>query len=137
MAAYGEDSSRSALTFMPPVTRQMVSRPLESPRMSAYKARWYFPTTKVQDAERAEKPSGNELNGPEIGDVDEGVVEGGEDAGYAEDIFTWKRESIPSNNFQEPQVLQTFANLRTKGDIFSRRALNLLLRRHIDRRIEG
>jgi hypothetical protein len=31
MAAYGDDSSRSALTFMPPVTRQMVSRPLESP----------------------------------------------------------------------------------------------------------
>jgi hypothetical protein len=28
MAAYGDDSSRSALTFMPPVTRQMVSRPL-------------------------------------------------------------------------------------------------------------
>jgi len=27
MAAYGEDSSRSALTFMPPVTREMVSRP--------------------------------------------------------------------------------------------------------------
>jgi len=36
MAAYGEDSSRSALTFMPPVTRVMVSRPLESPRMLAY-----------------------------------------------------------------------------------------------------
>jgi hypothetical protein len=27
MAAYGEDSSRSALTFMPPVTREIVSRP--------------------------------------------------------------------------------------------------------------
>merc|ERR1740117_861498 len=27
MAAYGEDSSRSALTFMPPVTRTRVSRP--------------------------------------------------------------------------------------------------------------
>eukprot|EP00958_Prasinococcus_capsulatus_P004955 scaffold463_cov351-Prasinococcus_capsulatus_cf.AAC.10 len=27
MAAYGEASSRSAFTFMPPVTRQMVSRP--------------------------------------------------------------------------------------------------------------
>jgi hypothetical protein len=36
IAAYGEDSSRSALTFMPPVTRVMVSRPLESPRKSAY-----------------------------------------------------------------------------------------------------
>lgn len=33
IAAYGEDSSRSALTFIPPVTRVMVSRPLESPRM--------------------------------------------------------------------------------------------------------
>jgi hypothetical protein len=30
MAAYGEDSSRSALTFMPPVTREMVSRPERS-----------------------------------------------------------------------------------------------------------
>ena len=118
MAAYGEDSSRSALTFMPPVTRQMVSRPLESPRISAYKARWYFPTPKVQDAERAEKPSGNELNGPEIGDVDEGVVEGGEDAGYAEDIFTWKRESIPSNNFQEPQVFTNLRELEDQGRYF-------------------
>lgn len=27
MAAYGEDSSLSALTFMPPVTREMVSLP--------------------------------------------------------------------------------------------------------------
>ena len=36
MAAYGEDSSRSALTFIPPVTRVIVSRPLESPKMSAY-----------------------------------------------------------------------------------------------------
>lgn len=27
IAAYGEDSSRSALTFIPPVTREMVSRP--------------------------------------------------------------------------------------------------------------
>lgn len=26
-AAYGDDSSRSALTFMPPVTRAIVSRP--------------------------------------------------------------------------------------------------------------
>lgn len=34
IAAYGEDSSRSALTFMPPVTRLMVSRPLESPRLA-------------------------------------------------------------------------------------------------------
>merc|ERR1712080_310861 len=30
IAAYGEDSSRSALTFMPPVTREMVSRPERS-----------------------------------------------------------------------------------------------------------
>jgi len=35
MAAYGEDSSRSALTFMPPVTLLIVSRPLVSPRMLA------------------------------------------------------------------------------------------------------
>ena len=27
--------------------------------------------------------------GPEIGDVDEGVVEGSEYAGYAKDEFTW------------------------------------------------
>jgi len=30
IAAYGEDSSRSALTFIPPVTREMVSRPVRS-----------------------------------------------------------------------------------------------------------
>ena len=30
MAAYGDDSSRSALTFMPPVTRAIVSRPERS-----------------------------------------------------------------------------------------------------------
>ena len=35
MAAYGDDSSRSALTFIPPVTLLMVSRPLESPSMLA------------------------------------------------------------------------------------------------------
>lgn len=34
MAAYGEDSSRSALTFMPPVTRLIVSRPLEITQVS-------------------------------------------------------------------------------------------------------
>ena len=28
---------------------------------------------------------------PEIGDVDEGVVEGCEDAGDAEDEFTWRK----------------------------------------------
>ena len=30
MAAYGDDSSRSALTFIPPVTREMVSLPERS-----------------------------------------------------------------------------------------------------------
>ena len=30
MAAYGDDSSRSARTFIPPVTRTMVSRPVKS-----------------------------------------------------------------------------------------------------------
>ena len=49
MAAYGEDSSRSAFTFIPPVTRQMVSLPERSvtwTKVSLKDAKmWHTPNT--------------------------------------------------------------------------------------------
>lgn len=45
IAAYGDDSSRSALTFMPPVIRQMVSLPLRS--VTCYK--WQMTKTSMWD----------------------------------------------------------------------------------------
>lgn len=33
-------------------------------------------------------------NGPEIGDMYEGIIEGGEDASYTENIFTCKKGQI-------------------------------------------
>lgn len=89
MAAYGEDSSRSALTFIPPVTLLIVSRPLESPRILAYET---FRTLLCVWPCLAQRQSGVwslcYMDEPEIGDMDEGVVEGSEDAGDAEDGLT-------------------------------------------------
>ena len=78
MAAYGEDSSRSALTFMPPVTREMVSRPLESPRLAFEPFHTAFCMCFCSSF-------GCVSDVREIGDMDEGIVEGGEDACDAED----------------------------------------------------
>ena len=90
MAAYGEDSSRSALTFMPPVTREMVSRPLESPRL-AYDTILYFHIPTSLKGVPALFLSGSWIgsNVREIGDMDEGVVEGSEDACNAENELAW------------------------------------------------
>ena len=60
MAAYGEDSSRSALTFMPPVTRQIVSRPLESPRVLAYETIQFVFITKGGDLLALERFQGTD-----------------------------------------------------------------------------
>ena len=62
MAAYGEDSSRSALTFIPPVTRVMVSRPDKSAVLQ-------LALCAVQIGVRMGRHT----------DVDEGIVEGSED----------------------------------------------------------
>jgi hypothetical protein len=71
---------------MPPVTRVMVSRPLESPRKSAYtQVRLFFFPVLSREAVYSRG------YGPEIGNVDEGVVERSEYSGYAEDEFTWRR----------------------------------------------
>jgi hypothetical protein len=39
-------------------------------------------------------PGYSQSNGPEIGDMDEGIIKGGEDAGYTEDIFACAERSI-------------------------------------------
>jgi hypothetical protein len=64
----------------------MVSRPLESPRKSAYEPFHLYcnlcgvfpPPTYY-----------SRVYGPEIGDMDEGIVEGREDSCDSEDEFTW------------------------------------------------
>jgi hypothetical protein len=61
----------------------MVSRPLESPRKSAYE-----PLCKCVGSIYMFLVYSRSY-GPEIGNVDEGVVEGRKYAGYAEDEFTW------------------------------------------------
>ena len=68
MAAYGEDSSRSALTFIPPVTRVMVSRPDKSAVLE-------LALCAVQIGVRMGRHT----------DVDEGIVEGSENPGDAKD----------------------------------------------------
>lgn len=37
---------------------------------------------------------GHRFYGPEIGNVDEGIVEGGEDTGDTENKFTWRGQSF-------------------------------------------
>jgi len=74
----------------------------------------------------------------EIGDVDEGVVEGGEDAGHAEDEFACVRylgQYIASGCLLPWLVCgsggQTFSDLGTEGDVLLRCALDLLLGCHL------
>jgi hypothetical protein len=76
------------------------------------------------------EPHDIESNGPEIGDMDEGIVEGREDTGNTEYIFTCVTGSTTCS-CNETWTMQTFANLRTQRDVFSSRALNLLLGRHL------
>jgi len=61
------------------------------------------------------------LNEPEIGDVDERIVERGEDAGDAEDEFTWRRsayQSLASSPCKKRSGRQlTFADLGAQGDV--------------------
>ena len=49
------------------------------------------------------------LDKPEIGDVDEGIVEGGEDTGDTEDEFTWYSDQPLS---LRRTLLHTFSDLR-------------------------
>lgn len=69
---------------MPPVTRQMVSRPLWLVRRRSllFSVLLFFllPAS----------PLTRGLALPQISDVDEGVVEGGEDASNAENELAWK-----------------------------------------------
>ena len=69
------------------------------------------------------------MNIPEIGNVNEGIVEGCEDACDAEDIFTCAIvvSSVP---FPRDQSL-TFTDLRSKGDVLGGRSFGLLLWRHV------
>lgn len=77
---------------------------------------------------------------PEIGDVDEGVVEGGEDTGNAEDEFTCenggaRQSRSVSRGMQCSQGLKnrlTLADLRSERDVLLRRAHGLSLGRHVE-----
>lgn len=70
------------------------------------------------------------LDEPEIGDMDEGVVEGCEDTGDAEDEFTW---TILEGGLggRDRGIVLAFSDLRAKGDILGSTALDLLLWRHL------
>lgn len=77
---------------MPPVTREMVSRPLESPRLAFVP--FFHVSQIVPIADFSFEVAGpGQVGGcsdvREIGDVDEGVVEGGEDTGNAKDELAW------------------------------------------------
>jgi hypothetical protein len=65
----------------------MVSRPLESPRKSAYKPFHIVYSTNTPTYYLR-------VYGPEIGNVDEGIVEGCEDTCDTEDEFTWSGVSF-------------------------------------------
>lgn len=78
------------------------------------------------------------MNEPEIGDMDEGVVERGKDAGDAENELTCsgcQRETfLPSERERErwdsSGIGQTFSNLGAERDVLGGSALDLLLGRH-------
>lgn len=80
----------------------------------------------------------------EIGDVDEGVVEGGEDAGNAEDKLAWRKRGISivksfprRGSCDRAAVAQrrreklTIANLRSEGDVLLGSAGSLGLGGHL------
>jgi hypothetical protein len=81
---------------MPPVTRVMVSRPLESPRKSAYEP-FHFVFIFYRDI--LPPTCNSRVYGPKIGDVDEGIVEGCEDT-YNELVlcFLSCKERLTSNS---------------------------------------
>jgi hypothetical protein len=64
--------------------------------------------------------------------MDEGIVEGCEDAGNTENEFTCAARSQSAPNSYTPSScgLLTLADLRTERDILGRGALNLLLGSH-------
>jgi len=70
----------------------------------------------------------------EIGDVDEGVVEGGEDACDAEDELACEVNMLVCDGLLISCAgrLPTLADLRAEGDVLLRWALSLLLGRHVD-----
>ena len=82
------------------------------------------------------------MDEPEIGDVHEGVVEGGEDTGDAEDELACSVAvlvlTLQTPRFSPPPLsLQsrdrndfTFSNLGSKRDVLGGSALNLLLGWH-------
>lgn len=69
------------------------------------------------------------LDEPQIGDVDEGVVEGRENAGNAKDELALSLQVSNCERWDAPKD-GTFANLRSEGDVFLRSALDLLLWGH-------
>lgn len=64
----------------------MVSRPLESPSILASEL-FLLWGNKVYDIRAYDAAISYWIDEPEIGDVDEGVVEGGKDTGDAKDEF--------------------------------------------------
>lgn len=68
----------------------------------------------------------------EIGDMDEGIVEGGEDAGDAENELACEEpvldSVLPANRCSG---IPTFSDLRTEGDVLLRAALDLLFGCHL------
>ena len=91
MAAYGEASSRSAFTFMPPVTRDSVSRPDRS--VTCCGRRITGETGPGQSLTRVDSLPANARNTPinqptnHACTYHEGVVKGREDVRHAEDVL--------------------------------------------------
>lgn len=114
MAAYGDDSSLSAFTFIPPVTRQIVSLETREPisheihkrpvYILMYKNRqisndviYYSSHDALGEVYNVDAVvcRGNHWDGVlnslpgEVGNMDEGVVEGGEDVANSKHIFSF------------------------------------------------
>ena len=114
IAAYGEDSSRSALTFMPPVTRVMVSRPLESPRLAYVHSTRYI----MRNCASA-LSSSSDVYIRKIGNVDEGIVEGSEDTGNAKDELACETVSCGILGARNPAFLNIPSRTCGPREMFS------------------
>lgn len=90
MAAYGDASSRSAFTFMPPVTRDSVSRPDRSVTCCGREGNGSVAPTDECDRKPQKGSPGQDITRNQHSNTrtyHEGVVEGGEDVRHAKDVL--------------------------------------------------
>lgn len=87
----------------------------------------------MQRAHRSKRKSETKVgmvsDKPQIGDMDECIVEGSKDAGNAKDVFTYGLVSELGNSRMGKRL--AFSDLRAKRDILGGGAFDLLLGRHL------